>query len=141
MLGIAVFILISFPFPIYVMWVLFGNGRLQAEIYGYQRKNEKLPTVLIENGNIAYCRMRVCDFRFPLPKASSMVKIGLTEWGFDTINGFIDVSATNGMPVDLDAYSSRLSNFNLAEGGSVYPLLASGKSETMRIKFSYFGDY
>ncbi|HEX3626747.1 MAG TPA: hypothetical protein VH280_15150 [Verrucomicrobiae bacterium] len=113
---------------------------MNGEIRALFRKNEKLPIVLIENGNAVYCRMTCCDFRFPLPKSSRVKQAILTEGGADTVDGFVDVETTNGSPVDLDAYSSQLNNYHLAEGGWVSPASESEKG-VVRIKFSYFGDY
>jgi hypothetical protein len=112
----------------------------KGDLRQVERRDEKLPTVSIDGG-IAYCRMYACDFRFPLPKASRVLKIEQTEGGFDTINGLIDVAATNGTSIDLDAYSAQIKAYHLEEGGWVDAEWTSTNNDVTQIRFSYFGDY
>jgi len=111
---------------------------LKGDVRQLSRRHEKLPDVSIENGNTVYCRMRACDFRFPLPSGSQFIKTESVEGGFDTINGVIYVTTTNGTPVNLAAYEAQLKKYRLAEGGWVSPDWTNGLT---KIRFSYFGDY
>ncbi|MGA2788703.1 MAG: hypothetical protein ABSF60_14375, partial [Verrucomicrobiota bacterium] len=43
---------------------------LMPPLRSFSRMHENLPTVSVEIGNTVYCRMRYCDFRFPLPKGA-----------------------------------------------------------------------
>ena len=110
----------------------------KGDVRQLSRRHEKLPAVSIENGDTVYCRMRACDFRFPLPRGSQFIKTELVERGFDTINGFIYVKMTNGTAVNLAAYEAQLNKYHLAEGGWVSP---DQTNNLTQIRFSYFGDY
>lgn len=74
----------------------------------FNRVNEHLPIVSFENGDTVYCRMRYCDFRFPLPKDGRIVQTNIESGGFDTINGSICVVGTNGGPVNIRDYATVL---------------------------------
>jgi hypothetical protein len=112
---------------------------LKGDIRQLSRRNEKLPTVSIENGNTVYCRMAACDFRFPLPNGSHVTMIDLSEGGFDTVNGTVNVVATNGASINLDSYTKQIDNYHLEEGGNVQ--FSEITNHTIEIRFSYFGDY
>ena len=45
--------------------------RLPPPMRSFGRRSEKLPSVSVGAGNVVYCRMRYCDFRFPLPERSA----------------------------------------------------------------------
>jgi hypothetical protein len=74
----------------------------------YSRMHEKLPSVSIENGDTVYCRMRYCDFRFPLPDKAHIVNIDPVTGGADTINGAIYLIGPDGGPVKMRAYAELL---------------------------------
>jgi len=74
----------------------------------FSRVHEKLPAVYVETGATVYCRMKYCDFRFPLPNNVHIVWTNLAGGGFDTINGAIYVVGTNGGPINLRAYAEFL---------------------------------
>ncbi len=82
--------------------------------------------------------MYACDFRFPLPNGSRFMKTDSVEGGFDTINGLIYVTMTNGTPANLTAYDAQLKSYRLEEGGWV---TADLPDNFVKIRFSYFGDY
>lgn len=66
----------------------------------------------MNNFDTVYCRMKYCDFRFPLPKSSRVVQTNLNEGGVGTVNGFIDALT----PVDSSTHTMQLRSYNLAEG-------------------------
>jgi hypothetical protein len=120
----------------------------------FNRVNEKLPTMSVEEGSMVYCRMRYCDFRFPIPSGTHVVRTNIASGGFDTIDGTIDVMSTNGEPIDMHAYAEllRKKHFNLSPdytGGisasSKEPrggwIGAEALDRAVRIRFTYFGDY
>ena len=74
----------------------------------FTRAHEKLPAISIENRDTIYCRMRYCDFRFPLPADARIVRIEPVTGGFDTINGAIYVVGPDGGPVKMRAYAELL---------------------------------
>jgi hypothetical protein len=74
----------------------------------FDRVNEKLPNITIENGSIIYCRMRYCDFRFPLPENVRIVRTNIESGGYDTINGSVYVIGTNDGPANLREYAEYL---------------------------------
>ncbi len=74
----------------------------------FNRVDEKLPTITVENGDTIYCRMRYCDFRFPLPDAAKIVRTGPVTGGADTIDGAIYLVGSNGGPVKMRAYAELL---------------------------------
>lgn len=121
--------------------IFFDRFGLTCDVHRLLRRSEKLPSVSIENGNIVYCRMHLCDFRFPLPNASHLVNVSPLTGGGDTIDGTIYVEATNGTPVDLDTYSDQIKNYHLEEGGWVVATRTSTNDNVAAIRFSYFGDY
>jgi hypothetical protein len=77
-------------------------------IYRRTRMNEKLPTITIQKGSAVYCRMQLCDFRFPLPQDSQVVSSQLLRGGDDAVTGVICVTNSEGRPVDLNAYHALL---------------------------------
>jgi hypothetical protein len=62
----------------------------------FARAGEKLPSISVENGDTLYCRMRYCDFRFPLPDKTHIVRTNPITGGADTINGDIYVIDPDG---------------------------------------------
>jgi len=74
----------------------------------FSRAHENLPIVSVEAGDTVYCRMRYCDFRFPLPKGADIVQTNIDSGGFDTINGTIYVAGTNGGSINMRAYAELL---------------------------------
>jgi len=79
----------------------------KGDIREIERRNEKLPIVSVE-GDIVYCRMSACDFRFPLPNNVRIVRTNIDEGGLDTINGAIFVVGPDGGPVNMRAYAEQL---------------------------------
>lgn len=55
-----------------------------------------------------YCRMQLCDFRFPLPDGAGIARVGPVSGGDDTIKGMILVTNAGGSPVDLQSYAALL---------------------------------
>ena len=111
-----------------------------VSVHSYWRS--RLPAVSEQDG-IVLCRMRYCDFRFPLPPGAHIVSVSSLSVGSDTVRGtIVHSSATGAVTYDevlrkqgfqfspgslLDTSSEQL-------GGWVQP--GSGG----RIDFSYFGD-
>jgi hypothetical protein len=85
---------------------------MMPPLSSFARANEKLPAVIIENGNTVYCRMKSCDFRFPLPDKSHVVWTNIDDGGFDTIHGSIHVIGTDGGPINLQKYAEFLRDKN-----------------------------
>jgi len=81
---------------------------MMPPLRSFSRTHEKLPAVFVENGSTVYCRMKYCDFRFPLPSNVHIVGTNLESGGFDTINGAIYVIGTNGVPISLRNYAEFL---------------------------------
>jgi hypothetical protein len=81
---------------------------MMPPLRSFSLTHEKLPAVYVETGGTVYCRMRYCDFRFPLPSNVHIVWTNLDGGGFDTINGAIYVVGTNGGPVNLRDYAEFL---------------------------------
>jgi hypothetical protein len=140
---------------------------------GAFRSHENLPSVTVESGRTVYCRMRYCDFRFPLPHGASVARTDSVAGGFDTIKGAIYITNLNGGSVDLQAYADllRQHHFNVQPGftseadppwvgapatrnhpeGYTIPFAASKPDggwvavdvigHTIKVGFSYFGDY
>ncbi len=108
--GVAILpILAFFISPNFGLDLVFLNSYgLKCDFHSLLRKNEKLPAVLIEKGNIVYCRMYMCDFRFPLPADARIVLTNIEDGGFDTINGSIYVVGPDGGPVNMRAYADLL---------------------------------
>lgn len=103
LIGIAGLIcLAAIAFVILVVYVL------MPPIRSFSRMHEKLPAVSIENGDTVYCRMRYCDFRFPLPDKAHIVRIGSVTGGADTINGAIYLVGPDGGPIKMRAYAELL---------------------------------
>jgi hypothetical protein len=59
----------------------------------------------VQDGKTVYCRMRDCDFYFPLPSGARIQSTDPVTGGDDTIDGFLYVTDKNGGPVDLNAYA------------------------------------
>lgn len=118
----------------------------------HRSSRENFPSVVIESGRTVCCRMKFCDFRFPLPKGTSVMTNDPIGGGFDTIKGAIYVTNADGGTVNLQAYRRRIwkdgfcvnaspdSKFtaNSPDGGAL-EVETSGR--TVRIAFSFFGDY
>jgi len=85
---------------------------------GAFRSHENLPTIIIESGRTVYCRMRYCDYRFPLPDGAHLVATDPVSGGFDTIQGAIYVADSAGQPLDFQAYAKLLQrhHFNVQPG-------------------------
>lgn len=81
---------------------------MMPPIHSFSRMHENLPAVTIENGHTVYCRMRYCDFRFPLPDKARVVKIDPVTGGADTINGAIYLVGSDGEPIKLRTYAELL---------------------------------
>ena len=93
---------------------------LTPPIRSFTRMHENLPAVSIENGDTIYCRMRYCDFRFPLPAKASIVRSDPVTGGADTINGAIYVVGPDGRPISVRSYAEFLEknhwNVTMASG-------------------------
>jgi len=89
---------------------------LMPPLRSFSRMHENLPTVSVEIGNTVYCRMRYCDFRFPLPKGAHIVQTNIDSGGFDTINGTIYVAGTNGGSVNMRDYAELLQKRHFSLG-------------------------
>lgn len=100
-----------FAWPFFDYFVVVG-------VRAAMRAHESLPSVSVESGRTVYCRMRYCDFRFPLPDGAHVVRTDSVNGGFDTIKGAIYVTAPDGSPVDLEAYAEllRKHHFNVQPG-------------------------
>lgn len=85
---------------------------MMPPLRSFSRTNEKLPTVFVENGSTVYCRMRYCDFRFPLPDKAHVVRTNIDAGGFDTIHGSIYIINSDGSPINLRHYAEFLQNKN-----------------------------
>ena len=115
----------------------------------YARAHEDLPTVSVERGRVVYCRMRYCDFRFPLPDGSRVVRTNVAGGGFDTIRGSVDIAGSEGSKIDMDAYARllRKAGFRVNFDSGSHALNVSTSNggfvevDSGRIRFSYFGDY
>ena len=94
---------------------------LMPPLRSFSRAHEKLPAISVENGDTIYCRMRYCDFRFPLPSNMHIVRTNLDGGGFDTINGAIYVVGPNGGPVNMRGYAEFLQkkHWNVTVGSGV----------------------
>lgn len=121
----------------------------------FARGNESLPATVIESGHTVYCRMRVCDFRFPLPPDCVVEHVGTVQGGFDTIDGSVRISATDRASLDMRAYAELLQRHGFrAEAPGTTWLFASSTNPlggsieasldtptTATIRYGYFGDY
>ena len=85
---------------------------MMPPLRSFSRTNEKLPAVSVETGDTVYCRMRYCDFRFPLPDKARVVWTNIDDGGFDTIHGSIYVIGSDGNPINLRNYAEFLQNKN-----------------------------
>jgi len=81
---------------------------MMPPLRSFSRMHEALPTVSVEAGDTVYCRMRYCDFRFPLPDKVRIVRTDPVSGGFDTINGTIYLVGSDGGPVPMRAYAELL---------------------------------
>ena len=124
----------------------FGGSSIHAA------SHENLPSVVIESGRTVCCRMKFCDFRFPLPKGAGVMTNDPVSGGFDTIKGAIYVTNADGGTVNLQAYGRRIwkDGFRVNAGpdfmftasspdGGALEVETSGR--TAKIAFSFFGDY
>jgi hypothetical protein len=97
-------------------WFFYGIEDAGKIRYHF-RINEKLPIVLIEEFNLAHCRTRLCDFRFPLPNGSRVMRIDpITEkepvkGAVDFIDGTIYIAITNNAQADMPTYVERVQNY------------------------------
>jgi hypothetical protein len=100
--GLACFAVIAFV--ALIGYVMLGMPTLTS----LSRTGEKLPAIFVEDGNTVYCRMRYCDFRFPLPNGGQIVWTNIESGGFDTIKGTVYVIETNRTPINLRVYAELL---------------------------------
>lgn len=91
-----------------IAWVALFVYMLMPPLRSFSRMHENLPTVSVEAGDTVYCRMRYCDFRFPLPSDVHILRTNLDGGGFDTINGAIYVVGPDGGPVNMRSYAEFL---------------------------------
>lgn len=79
--GVLVFVAIHFLDD--TIAPLFLNSRIE-------RLGERnLPRIVVERGNVVYCRMNAGDFRFPLPSGSLATNL-VVSGGFDTVDGSVE---------------------------------------------------
>ena len=132
---------------------LFGDLAV-GYIRALSRCRETLPAISIENERTVYCRMRSCDFRFPLPDDARVKWIDPVKGDFDTTKGVLYLETQGGRAIDVLAYANLLerNRFQVEqrsawqlearstkpEGGRVTIETSNG---TAKIYFSYFGDY
>jgi hypothetical protein len=111
---IVIRIVVFFCFVVMAMigYVMLGMPTLLS----LSRTGEKLPAIFVEVGNTAYCRMRYCDFQFPLPNGAQIVRTNIESGSFDTIKGTVYAIETNGTPINLRAFAELLEkkHFNLS---------------------------
>ncbi len=124
-------------------------------IRSFARLHESLPTAVVEGGHTVYCRMRCCDFRFPLPSDAVLEHFDHVRGGFDTIDGSVQVTPASGTSLDMRAYAQLLEQHGFhaqapdtcslfasstkPRGGSIQ--VSAATPATATIQFSYFGDY
>ena len=107
---------------------LFLNSRIE-------RIGERhLPQILIQRGNLVYCRMKADDFSFPLPSGSRAKNPILTSGGFDTVEGTVEACFESTNHVTAHEY---LKSLKLQAGGQVTAGTIPGG---LLIRFNYFGD-
>lgn len=96
-----------------------------------------------EKAGMVLCRMKYCDFRFPLPPGAHIVSVGPLTIGPDTIHGSIVHSSATGNISYAEVLRQHGFQFNPGSlmatsseqpGGWVQSLSAE------RIEFSFFGD-
>ena len=92
-----------------------------------------LPRATIETGNIVYCRMKADDFRFALPVGLRATNLIITNGGFDTVHGSVEVY------FDGTRQFARIDGWpgKIQIGGSVSSEPIAGG---LLIHFDYFGD-
>jgi hypothetical protein len=97
-------------------WLIYGIEDAGKIRYHF-RINEKLPTVEIEKSSLAYCRTRLCDFRFPLPNGSRVIRIDPinekepAKGAVDFVDGTIYIAVTNQTQADMPTYAERVKNY------------------------------
>jgi len=128
--------LVCAAFFVAVIWIvndffapLFLNSRIE------RLGETNLPKIMVENGNIVYCRMKADDFRFPLPPNSRAVNPIVTG-GFDTVDGTIQVQFDSTNRITPYEYGNWLSG-RIQIGASI---TSETISNGLLIKFHYFGD-
>ena len=142
--------IVSLTFVAYVAVII---CMLFPPLRSFSRRHEKLPSVSVENGHTVCCRMRYCDFRFPLPENVNVVRIDRVTGGLDTIEGTIHAVDANGGLVKMRNYAELLQRHHFdsisadsfgfftrsinQEGGVI---AASSAGRGAEIHFSYFGD-
>jgi hypothetical protein len=147
---IVVLFLIAGLIVIAGFWFFYGIEDAGKIRYHFRVK-EKLLVVLIES-NLAYCRTRLCDFRFPLPNDSRVVRIDSIaenepiKGAVDFVDGTIYVAVTNGGRLDIPAYVERVQNYK-PSGNWLNKEIVVGQSVTvetvgqlMAIHFHLIGD-
>ena len=124
LLGVGVWLLDDTIAP------LFLNSRIE-------RLGERnLPSASIEKGGIVYCRMKADDFRFPLPPGARATNLVITNGGFDTVYGRVEVRFETSRWFTPREYENWLSG-KVKIGGSITSEQIWGG---LLIKFEYFGD-
>jgi hypothetical protein len=102
-------VLLFVAWPNFALDLIFCNSYgLKCDLRALQRRHEKLPVTVIENGDIIYCRMNMCDFRFPLPDRVRIVRIDPVTGGGDTIDGTVNVVGAGGGPINMRSYAELL---------------------------------
>jgi len=89
---------------------------MMPPLRSFSRAHEKLPAISVENGDTVYCRMRYCDFRFPLPNGARIVQTNIESGGFDTINGTINVVGASGGLINMRDYAELLQKKHFSLG-------------------------
>ena len=126
-------------FQVVLVAALFGITILAIPVHSHWRS--RLPAVS-EHDGMVLCRMKYCDFRFPLPPGAHIVSIGPLTVGADTITGsIVHSSATDAFRYDevLRRHGfdfkpgSLIATSSEQPGGWVQPV-------GDQIHFSYFGD-
>jgi hypothetical protein len=102
-------VLLFVAWPNFALDLMFCDSYgLKCDLRGLLRRHEKLPAVVIENGDVVYCRMYMCDFRFPLPDKVRIVRIAPVTGGGDTIDGAIYVVVVGGGSINMRKYAELL---------------------------------
>ena len=76
-----------------VIGSVFIVALIGVSVHSYWRS--RLPAVSEQDG-IVLCRMRYCDFRFPLPPGAHIVSVSSLSVGSDTVRGTIVHSSATG---------------------------------------------
>jgi hypothetical protein len=125
--------------PLAITATVFVIALAAIPLHSYWRSQQ--PAVSESRGMVV-CRMKYCDFRFPLPPGAHIVSIGPLTVGPDTITGIIVHNGATGTAT-YDAVlrqhgfdfkpGSLMATSSEQPGGWVQPVGG-------QINFSYFGD-